>query len=292
MNVCTGSLCTLLVVGTIQMAVAGSPQKFARFRAGGVVSYGLIEGDQVRRLQGELFGSHRRTQEVFPLAEVELLVPVRPTHVFAMAGNYKSHLPGQRIDPKFQIPQVFFKSVSSLLAHEGTIRLPAGSADVHFEGELVLVIGRRARDVPRETAGDHIFGATCGNDVSARDWQKNDVQWWRAKGCDTFGPVGPFIVSGLNYDDLVLELRQNGQTKQKQSTRDLIHDSAAIVSFISHHVTLEPGDLIYTGTPGKTCALQHGDVVEVEIEHIGRLRNKVQREQGGYGSSASGPQGN
>jgi 2-keto-4-pentenoate hydratase/2-oxohepta-3-ene-1,7-dioic acid hydratase in catechol pathway len=117
---------------------------------------------------------------------------------------------------------------------------------------------------------------TCGNDVSARDWQKGDLQWWRAKGSDTFGPCGPYIVSGLNYDDLLLTLRLNGEVKQKQRTSDLIHGVAAIVSWISRHVTLEPGDLIYTGTPGETTAMKPGDVVEVELEGVGVLRNGVE----------------
>jgi 2-keto-4-pentenoate hydratase/2-oxohepta-3-ene-1,7-dioic acid hydratase in catechol pathway len=247
-----------------------------RFRTGGAAAaYGIVEGEQVWRLQGELFGTHEKTSDVFALADVELLVPTAPTQVLAMAGNYKSHHNEQKIDPKFQVPQLFFKSASCLLAHGGTIELPAGSAEVHFEGELVLVIGKRARNVPVEKAQQYIFGVTCGNDVSARDWQKNDVQWWRAKGSETFGPCGPYIVKGLDPDNLLVELRQNGQTKQQQSTRDLIHSCAEIVSFVSRHLTLEPGDLIYTGTPGKTSALHDGDTVEVEIQHVGLLRNKV-----------------
>jgi len=139
----------------------------------------------------------------------------------------------------------------------------------------VVVIGKRARNVPKEKAAEHVFGVTCGNDISARDWQKGDVQWWRAKGCDTFGPCGPFVVSGLNYGDLDLQMRVNGEVRQHQRTRDLIHNVAAIVSFASRHATLEPGDLIFTGTPGTTTPIKPGDVCEVEIEGIGVLRNKV-----------------
>ena len=129
--------------------------------------------------------------------------------------------------------------------------------------------------MPKEKAKEYVFGVTCGNDVSARDWQKNDVQWWRAKGCDTFGPCGPYIATGLDYDNLMLTLRQNGEVKRKQSTRDLIHSVADTVSFISKHTTLEPGDLIFTGTPGKTAAIKPGDVIEVELEGVGVLRNPV-----------------
>ena len=120
-----------------------------------------------------------------------------------------------------------------------------------------------------------MLGVTCGNDVSARVWQKGDVQWWRAKGSDTFGPCGPYIVSGINYDDLLLELRLNGEVKQKERTSRMIHDVATQVSEISRHVTLHPGDLIFTGTPGETAAIKPGDVVEVELEGVGVLRNEV-----------------
>jgi 2-keto-4-pentenoate hydratase/2-oxohepta-3-ene-1,7-dioic acid hydratase in catechol pathway len=146
---------------------------------------------------------------------------------------------------------------------------------VHYEAELVIVIGRRARNVSEAEAKDYILGVACGNDVSARDWQDNDVQWWRAKGSDTFGPVGPYIVSGVNYDDLRLQLRLNGKTVQDERTSQFIHSVPAQVSFISRHVTLEPGDLIFTGTPGRTAAIKPGDEVVVELEHAGTLVNKV-----------------
>ncbi len=153
--------------------------------------------------------------------------------------------------------------------------IPKGTAEVHPEGEMVIVIGKRAKNVPEKNAKQYVFGVTCGNDISARDWQANDVQWWRAKGSDTFGPCGPFIAAGVNYDDLLLTTRVNGEVRQSQRTKDLINSVAAIVSFASRHVTLEPGDLIYTGTPGKTAAIKPGDVVEVELESVGILRNPI-----------------
>jgi len=146
-----------------------------------------------------------------------------------------------------------------------------------------VVIGKRARNVPEDKALDYVFGVTCGNDVSERFWQNDeeqkDVQWWRAKGSDTFGPCGPFIVSGLNYDDLLMTLRLNGEVKQKERTSQMIHNVSKQVSFISQHVTLLPGDLIFTGTSGTTSKLQDGDVVEVELEGVGVLRNRVVKEQ-------------
>jgi len=246
--------------------------KYARFRVDQKVSYGIVEGDRVRELSGDLFGKWSKTDKTYPLTEVKLLVPTRPSKMLALAGNYKSHLEGQ---PEPKNPEIFFKVPSCLIPTDARIVIPKGTNEVHAEGEMVVVIGRRAKNVPPDKAMEYVFGVTCGNDVSARDWQKNDRQWWRAKGSDSFGPCGPFVVSGLNYDNLQLELRLNGQVKQKQRTSDLIHNVAQIVSWISRHVTLEPGDLIFTGTPGTTPAIKPGDVVEVELEGVGVLRNTV-----------------
>lgn len=249
--------------------------RYVRFEADDTVAYGLVEGDLVRKLDGDLFGKWKPTDKTFSLSSVKLLVPSRPTQVLALAGNYKSHLKDAVIPPKFQIPQAFFKSPSCLIADGESIVIPPGTAEVHYEAELVIVIGKRCKNVSEDEAADYILGVTCGNDVSARDWQKSDVQWWRAKGSDTFGPCGPMIVAGLNYDDLNLILRLNGEVKQEQSTRDLIHSVPKTVSFISQHITLNPGDLIYTGTPGETSAIKAGDKVEVELEGVGVLVNDV-----------------
>lgn len=258
--------------------------KFARFKVNDQTAYGVVEGDTIREISGTIFGEWKKTDKVHPLSEVRLLVPTRPRHVFAMAGNYKSHLQDAEIPPKFRIPQPFFKSPSSLVRHEGRIVIPKDATEeVHYEAEMVVVIGKRARNVPKDKALDYVLGVTCGNDVSERFWQNDeehkDVQWWRAKGSDTFGPCGPFIVSGLNYDDLLLTLRLNGDVKQKERTSQMIHDVATQVSFISQYVTLLPGDLIFTGTSGTTSALKAGDVVDVELEGVGVLRNRVRRER-------------
>jgi 2-keto-4-pentenoate hydratase/2-oxohepta-3-ene-1,7-dioic acid hydratase in catechol pathway len=141
----------------------------------------------------------------------------------------------------------------------------------------VVVIGKRAKNISAADAPQYVFGVTAGNDVSERAWQKNDLQWFRAKASDTFGPMGPAIVTGLNYGDLLLQTRVNGVVLQSQRTKDLIFDVPAIISYVSRFVTLEPGDVIYTGTPGSTKAMKPGDIVEVEIEGIGVLRNKVER---------------
>jgi len=249
------------------------PTKLGRFEVAGKTHHGVVDGDRIFRIEGDIFGSWTKTTESFALKDVRLLAPTRPPKVLALAGNYRSHLNDQ---PPPKNPEIFFKVPTSILDPGKNVVIPKGTNDVHFEAELVIVIGKLARNVSKEKAREHILGVTCGNDISARDWQKGDRQWWRAKGCDTFGPCGPFIATGINYDNLAIELRQNGETKQKQRTSDLIHDTSTIVSFISQHVTLEPGDLIFTGTPGVTSAIKPGDTLEVEIEGIGILKNGVE----------------
>ena len=141
----------------------------------------------------------------------------------------------------------------------------------------MAVIGKKASKVSKEEASDYIFGVTAGNDVSARNWQSMDLQWFRGKASDTFAPVGPVLVSGLNYKDLLVQSRLNGQVMQSQRTKDHIHDIDAIVSHISQTVTLEPGDIIYTGTPGTTSSMVPGDVIEIEVEGVGIIKNIISR---------------
>jgi 2-keto-4-pentenoate hydratase/2-oxohepta-3-ene-1,7-dioic acid hydratase in catechol pathway len=249
--------------------------KCARFRVGDTVAYGIVEGDMIRQLKGDLFAEREVTDKVYPLAEVELLVPVEPKQVLAMAVNYKSHAPGAVLPVMHETPQPFIKGLNCLIADGQKIVIPADATDVHYEAELVIVIGKEARNVPKDKALDYVFGVTCGNDVSERVWQKADKQWWRAKGTDTFGPIGPYIVSGLDYDNLLVTLRLNGEVKQQERTSELVHSVPATVSYISKYVTLQPGDVIFTGTPGKTGPIKPGDTVEVEVEGVGTLTNKV-----------------
>lgn len=268
-------LIAVIGAASAQSEENGTMVRYARFEQNGSVSYGMVEDGKIRPIEGDLLGTWSPTEKLVPLSGVKLLAPVKPNKVFAVGLNYRSHL-GDRAMP--QVPEIFIKLPTCIIGPEDTIVLPNDTEDVHYEGELVVVIGKRGRNIPKEKAAEYILGVTCGNDVSARQWQKNDLQWWRAKGSDTFGPCGPFLVMGLNYDDLQLELRHNGVSKQKQRTSDLIFTVADIVAWISRRATLEPGDLIFTGTPGKTTALSEGDTVEVEIEQIGVLRNKVRRE--------------
>lgn len=210
-----------------------------------------------------------------PLASVTLLAPCEPRTIFAVGLNYRSHL-GARPAPRD--PEIFYKPVSALQRPGGPIVLPPQAEDVHFEGEMVAVIGREVRQASLEQAREAIFGLTCGNDVSDRNWQRGagkDLQWWRAKGADTFAPLGPAVVTGLDPAGCLLQTRVNGETLQRQSTSDLLFEVPEIIRWISRWVTLAPGDLIYTGTPGNTRKLLPGDVVEVELEGVGVLRNPV-----------------
>jgi len=249
--------------------------RYIRFQSASGAAYGIVDGDTVRELCGDLFGAHHETRTRHRLADVTLLPPCQPGKILAVGLNYGSHLAGR---PRPAQPGIFYKPVTALQSPGGPIVIPRDAIDVHYEGELVAVIGKPVRNVTPAQAREAIFGVTCGNDVSVRTWQhgeNKDLQWWRAKGCDTFAPLGPAIATELDYGNLLLETRLNGETVQRQRTSDLIFDCPSIVSFISGYVTLLPGDAIYTGTPGSTRAMQPGDVVEVEIEGIGVLRNPV-----------------
>ncbi len=249
--------------------------KYVRFSRARTTAYGLLDGDTVRELRGGLFDPPEETGARHALAEVKLLYPCQAPKICAVGLNYKSHI-GARETPTH--PEIFYKPVTALQNPGDPIVIPRDATNVHFEGELVLVIGKRIKDASPDEARAAVFGVTCGNDVSDREWQSGaskDKQWWRAKGCDTFAPCGPVIVRGLNFGNLALQTRLNGEVVQQQGTDDLLFDGPTVVSFISRFVTLTPGDLVYTGTPGSTRKMKPGDVVEVDIEGIGVLRNPV-----------------
>ncbi|MYL07091.1 MAG: fumarylacetoacetate hydrolase family protein [Gemmatimonadales bacterium] len=173
---------------------------------------------------------------------------------------------------------MFAKLPSSIVGPGAAIEIPPDAEVVHAEGEVVVVIGRVTRHIGPEEADDHVFGVTAGNDVSERTWQRDDLQWLRAKGSDSFGPLGPRIVTGAAWDDLRLRTRLNGEVVQDARTSDLIFSIPEIIAYASRYFTLLPGDVIYTGTPGKTSALSPGDRVEVEVEGVGVLANDVKVE--------------
>ena len=271
-------LVSVLLLLHVAVGSTQSVTKYVRYSHGSDASssYGILEGDAIRELRGDLFANPKPTGKRHKLADVQLLAPCVPSKVIAVGLNYKTHL-GER--PAAQYPGLFSKLPTSIIATGSDIVLPADSKNTHYEGEMVIVIGKRAKNVPLADAKSYVFGVTAGNDVSERDWQRADLQWFRAKGSDTFGPLGPAIVTGLNYDDLLLQTRLNGEVVQSQRTADLIFPVAEVVSYVSRYVTLMPGDIIYTGTPGTTRQIKAGDIVEVELEGVGVLRNKVTQPQ-------------
>ena len=264
---------TLVVAVLALVAADASAQtRYVRYELAGKTSYGILEGEAVRELSGDLFASPKPTGKASKLADVKLLAPCTPSKVIAVGLNYQTHL-GVRAAAAY--PGLFAKMPTSIIATEASIVYPSDATNLHYEGEMVVVIGKRASNVSAADAAGYVFGITAGNDVSEREWQRQDLQWFRAKASDTFGPLGPAIVTGLNYDDLLVQTRLNGEVVQSQRTKDLIFSVREIVSYVSRYVTLEPGDIIYTGTPGTTKAMKPGDVVEIEVEGVGVLRNRV-----------------
>jgi 2-keto-4-pentenoate hydratase/2-oxohepta-3-ene-1,7-dioic acid hydratase in catechol pathway len=257
-----------------------SIQLFARYLVGGAPVCGCRDEDQFVRWSGAPWEGGHALDHRDPAASVRLLAPVVPTKIVCVGLNYRAHIaesasvvPGAAPPEE---PLIFLKPTSALLAAGEAIRYPAGVTRLDPEAELAVVIGRRARGVTPEQAPDHIAGLTCFNDVSARNYQKQDGQWTRAKGFDTFAPVGPWVAVGLASDALAVECRVNGERRQLGNTRDLLFPIPRLVSFISRIMTLEPGDLIATGTPAGIAPVVPGDRIEVEIEGIGVLENRVE----------------
>ena len=253
--------------------------KYARYLAHGEVAYGVVEGDVVKQITAAPYEDHQVTDHIHGISDVKLLAPVLPGKVVAIGLNYRSHL-GDREPPK--VPEPFFKTTSSVIGTGDAIVIPREAIQegvtIQPEAELSLVIGKKARRVTKAEALDYVLGYTCGNDVSARNWQRSDLQWWRAKSSDTFTPLGPFIVTGLDPSNLRLICRINGRVAQDQVTSDLLYDVPTILEFVTRVLTLNPGDVIMTGTPGAPGDIHDGDTVEVEIAEIGVLTNPVEAE--------------
>jgi 2-keto-4-pentenoate hydratase/2-oxohepta-3-ene-1,7-dioic acid hydratase in catechol pathway len=250
--------------------------RYVKYEAGGRIAWGLLQGETIRELQGSVFEDAKLTGRTLKLAEVKLLAPADAKKVIAAGLNYRSHI-GQQTPAKYV--GLFAKMPTSLIGHNADIIYPSDATTVHYEAEICVVMGRRARNITEAQVKDHVFGVTPCNDVSERAWQKADLQWFRAKGADTFGPMGPTLVRGADYNKLKLIGRHNGKVVQETTTDLMIFSVDNVVSYISRYVTLEPGDVIFTGTPGTTQAMQPGDTFEVEIEGIGILRNKVVAER-------------
>ncbi|PWB71170.1 MAG: 2-hydroxyhepta-2,4-diene-1,7-dioate isomerase [Anaerolineales bacterium] len=237
--------------------------------------YGWLLDDKVGEIGGNVFGRYRRKEAETPLADVRLLAPSEPGKIVCVGRNYVEHAKelGNEVP---QVPLIFLKPSSSIINPGDAIVLPPQSAQVEHEGELVVVIGKRGRNITAENARKYVLGYTVGNDVTARDLQRTDGQWTRAKGFDTFCPFGPWIDTEFDPADAVLTVRVNGQMRQMASTRDMVFNVGVLIAYISSVMTLEPGDLIFTGTPAGVGELKNGDRVEVEIEGLGSLSNPVQ----------------
>jgi 2-keto-4-pentenoate hydratase/2-oxohepta-3-ene-1,7-dioic acid hydratase in catechol pathway len=238
--------------------------------------FGWIHEDQVGKIEGNPFGEYRRHKAETPLTGVKLLAPAQPGKIICVGRNYVEHAKEHGAEvPK--TPLIFLKPPSSILNPGETILLPPQSKQVEHEAELVIVIGKRGRNITPEAARDYVYGYTIGNDVTARDLQKSDGQWTRAKGFDTFCPFGPWIDTDFDPADALVTCRVSGQPRQMASTRDMVFNVPTLIAFISSVMTLEPGDLIFTGTPAGVAPLQEGDEVVVEIEGLGRLSNPVKK---------------
>lgn len=251
--------------------------RIARFSKGDGVAFGVLEeGEQViARVAGHPFGGIEFTGERYPLAEVRLVAPMLPSKVIAIGKNYADHAREMGGEAPAE-PVVFLKPSTSVIGPGDPIAYPEKlSQRVDYEGELAVVIGRLCRDVPAERAKDVVFGYTCANDVTARDLQSRDGQWSRAKGFDTFCPLGPWIETSLDPADLALTTTLNGELRQSARTSQLLHDVPALIAYVSAVMTLLPGDVILTGTPAGVGPMSVGDEVSVGIEGIGTLTNRV-----------------
>jgi 2-keto-4-pentenoate hydratase/2-oxohepta-3-ene-1,7-dioic acid hydratase in catechol pathway len=247
------------------------------------VAFVSIEGEldepggmTAREIAEHPFGTPTFTGRSWPLADVRLLAPMLASKVVCIGKNYAAHIAemGGTAPPD---PVIFLKPNTAIIGPNVPIRLPANASPVHFEGELAAVISRPCKDVPAARVAESILGYTVANDVSARDQQQADGQWTRAKGHDTFCPVGPWIVTDIDPADLELRTEVNGQVKQRSRTSFMIHDVGAIVEWVSAVMTLLPGDLILTGTPDGVGPIEDGDAVSITVEGIGTLTNPVAR---------------
>jgi 2-keto-4-pentenoate hydratase/2-oxohepta-3-ene-1,7-dioic acid hydratase in catechol pathway len=239
--------------------------------------YGWLLEEKVGAIVGNIYDEYRRQEADLPLGSVRLLAPAQPSKIVCIGRNYAEHAKEHDAEiPK--VPLIFLKPPSSILNPGDPILLPPQSQQVEHEAELVVVIGKRARNVIAEEAQKYIFGYTVGNDVTARDLQRSDGQWTRAKGFDTFCPFGPWIDTEFDASDAVITCKVGGQPRQMASTRDMVFNVPTLIAFITSVMTLEPGDLIYTGTPAGVGPLVDGDEVVVEIEGLGKLSNPVKKE--------------
>ncbi len=238
------------------------------------INTGWMNGDRIGLVEGDLFGEYRRLEASLSLNSVKLLAPLQPSKIICLGRNYAEHAKEQGAEVP-ETPMLFMKPPTAVIAASDEIILPVQSIQVEHEAELVVVIGKKGKWIQVEDALQYVFGYTIGNDVTARDLQHKDGQWTRAKGFDTFCPLGPWIETDLDPSDTLITCRVNSELRQMASTREMVFTVPQIVAFVSTIMTLLPGDIIFTGTPAGIGPLVNGDEVEVEIEGIGILKNPV-----------------
>ena len=254
---------------------------WCRFQKEGKTSYGMVEGETVVEVTGSLFEEYEATGVTHPLSQVKLLAPVVPPVIHAAGPNYRGHVEGMAkrhvAEPVYpDRPSPNFRSPHAIIGAEENIVIPKDSSGaVQPEGQLAVVIGKKASKVAKENALDYVLGYTIANDISQRPWQQADRTMFRGKNCDTFNPLGPWIVTGLDPDSLRIIVRHNGQVWEEFSSADQIWDVATWVHELSKYATLYPGDVLWMGTQGADGDMFPGDVIEVEISGIGTLRNYV-----------------
>jgi 2-keto-4-pentenoate hydratase/2-oxohepta-3-ene-1,7-dioic acid hydratase in catechol pathway len=247
---------------------------FGGFRSGDQFFFGEVRGDEVHVLTRPYWIDIQPTGEIRKLADVDIALPVAPSKLIAVGLNYADHIAEMKRTP-LGTPLIWFKAPSSLLSHNGAIEIAFPEHQTDFEVELAILLGRPAKNVSVERALDFVFGYTVGLDISDRDLQKSEKQFARCKSFDTYTPIGPFVYSGVDVGDLPLELRQNGQVRQRARTSQMIYPVAELISFASQSLTLLPGDVILTGTPSGVGPIRNGDELEAQIADWPPLQNRV-----------------
>lgn len=253
--------------------------RLMKFSTQGREAYGIVEGDRVVEIAGDLFGDHERTNRTHALKDVKIEVPLIPRTFYCAGLNYTAHIKenAAKIGASPNIPtrpEIGYRAVNALIAHNEPVVIPSDATEkVHYEGELVAVVGKKAKHLSESEALSCITGYTIGNDVSERNWQKSDRTMWRSKNADTFKPMGPWIETSVNLDKLETIVRLNGKVSTRFPTNDMLFGVATYIAAMTRYLTLYPGDVIWMGTDGSSPDLKPGDVVDVEITGIGTLTN-------------------
>ncbi|MDH5748450.1 MAG: fumarylacetoacetate hydrolase family protein [Rhodospirillales bacterium] len=259
--------------------------RWARIDLEGAPTFGIVEGNEIETVTGTPFGEYAGTGRRLDLGSVTFLPPVFPPTFYCVGLNYLDHILEQAkkkgVEPNVpQQPDVGYRAQSALIGHGADVIIPADAPErVHYEGELVVVIGKQAKNVSEADALDIVFGYTIGNDVSQRDWQYGDRTMWRGKNCDTFKPMGPWIETDVDLDSLETSVRVNGKPVITFPTNNMLFGVEKYISTISKYVTFQPGDVLWMGTEGSSPNLVDGDVVEIDINQIGVLRNRFVKEK-------------